>query len=225
MRTVIFDLDGTLADTSGDLLAAANACFQALGHGPVLDPQADRKTAFAGGRAMLTLGFQRLAQVLDGVDVPALVEQEFPRFITFYTDAIDRHSRMYPGAVAAIEALIADGYRVGICTNKPEEQSEKLLRALGVRELFASLVCADTLATRKPDAAPFLEAVARTGGDPGRAMLVGDTITDRDCARAAGVPCLLVTFGPDPEAVVAMQPEGLLAGFGDLAREVRALIG
>ncbi len=220
MRCVIFDLDGTLADTSGDLIAAANACFAGLGHGALLDPVADMRTAFAGGRAMLRLGFERLGQGDE-----AAVEREFPRLLAHYARNIDRYTRLYPGAVAAVEQLRAEGYRVGICTNKPQDLAEELLGRLGVRGLFGALIGADTLAAKKPDAAPFVEAVRRAGGDVRRALMVGDTVTDRETARAAGVPCLMVTFGPEGRGVARLAPEGLLEGYGELAAEVRALIG
>ncbi len=223
MRCVIFDLDGTLADTSGDLIAAANACFAGLGHGALLDPVADMRTAFAGGRAMLRLGFERLGQGGQGGE--AAVEREFPRLLEYYARDIDRHTRLYPGAVAALEQLCAEGYALGICTNKPQDLAEELLGRLGVRGLFGALIGADTLAAKKPDAAPFVEAVRRAGGDVGRALMVGDTVTDRETARAAGVPCLMVTFGPEGRGVARLAPEGLLEGYGDLAAEVRALIG
>lgn len=220
MRTVIFDLDGTLADTSGDLIAAANACFHGFGHGDMLDPVADAATAFAGGRAMLRLGFERLGQVDE-----ALINGEFPKFIQHYSDHIDTYTQLYPGAVEAVERLLTAGYTVGICTNKPKAQAEKLLKRLGIRELFASMIGADTLPTRKPDAAPFIAAVERAGGAVAQSMLVGDTVTDRDTAKAAGVPCLLVTFGPDGQGVHDLKPEGFLHGYNDLDRAVHALIG
>lgn len=220
MRTVIFDLDGTLADTSRDLIAAANACFRALGHGDLLDPEADRATAFQGGRAMLRLGFSR-----SGGGGEAAVDREFPLLLDHYAAGIDRHTTLYPGAVQAVERLRDAGYAVGICTNKPEGLAEELMTRLGVRSLFASLIGADTLPTRKPDAAPYLAAVARAGGDPSRSLLVGDTSTDRTTARAAGVPCVLVTFGPEGRGVERLAPEGLLDHYDRLGDVVRTLIG
>ncbi|MFN7270277.1 MAG: HAD-IA family hydrolase [Cereibacter sp.] len=218
MRTVVFDLDGTLADTSADLIAAANACFRGLGHGDLLD-QTDALTAFHGGRAMLRLGFGRL-----GIVSEAAVDAQYPVLLAAYGAAIDRHTRIYPGAVAAVEELCRAGYATAVCTNKPEGLAETLLQRLGVRDLFGALVGAGTLPVRKPDPAPLLEAIRRAGGDARRALLVGDTATDRDTGRAAGVPVALVTFGPEGTGVARLAPDALLDRFADLGAVAARLI-
>lgn len=220
MRTVIFDLDGTLADTSGDLLAAANACFIDMGAGPVLT-SADAGTALKGGKSMLKLGLTRIGHPRPTDEA----ERWYPHLLAAYATDICTHTRMYPGAVAAIEGLRDAGYAVGICTNKPEGLAEALMQRLGTRDLFASLVGADTLPQRKPDPRPLYEAVRRAGGDLSRAVLVGDTATDRNTARAAEVACILVTFGPGDDDVRALDPEGLIGHFDELPAAVARLIG
>lgn len=212
MRTAVFDLDGTLADTSGDLIAAANACFRAMGAGDLLDPVADAATAFHGGRAMLRLGLSRHALAA----AEAEVDRWYPQLLEEYEAGIDRHTRLYPGAEAAIGALAADGWRLAICTNKPEGLAETLMTRLGLRAPFASLIGADTLPVRKPDPLPYTEAVRRAGGDPARSFLLGDTRTDHDTARAAGVPVALVTFGPTRAEVEALTPDAYLHHYDDL---------
>jgi len=220
LRTVIFDLDGTLADTSRDLIAAANACFEGLGVGPVLDPVADARTAFHGGRAMLRLGMERIGRAGDEVAVDA----EYPKLLDHYARDLDRYTQLYPGAAEAIAALRAEGVRTGICTNKPEAMAARLLSRLGVSDLFDSLVGADTYPLRKPDPHPFVQSVALAGGGLERSLLVGDTETDRQTARAAGVPCVLVTFGPEGEDVSALAPEALLPHYRDLVDVVLPLL-
>ena len=220
MRTVIFDLDGTLADTSGDLIAAGNAAMVAMGYAPQLQVGQDESTALRGGRAMLTLSLDRL-----GHDAPeAEVDRGYPILLEAYGQALDVHTTLYPGAVAAVETLLADGIRVGICTNKPEGLADTLMTRLGVRGLFGSLIGADTLPTRKPDPAPFVAAVTQAGGDVARSLLVGDTVTDRETARAAGVPSVLVTFGPLGEGVVDLAPEALLRHYDDMPALARKLL-
>ena len=208
MRCVVFDLDGTLADTSADLLAAANAC---LPGGNVLGP-GDALTAFHGGRAMLRLGFTRLGRDWTESDVDAA----YPVLLEAYAQAIALHSRLYPGSMEAVEALRGQGFAVSICTNKPEALAEALLRQLGVREAFDAMIGADTLPVRKPDPAPFRAAVERAGGVVARSMLVGDTETDARTGVAAGVPVALVTFGPEGDAVRRFQPAALLERYEDL---------
>ena len=218
MRTVIFDLDGTLADTSGDLLAAANQCFQRMGYGDVLIPGQDAGVALRGGRMMLTKGLERV----NAFDA-AVVEQYYPVLLEAYAAAIDLHTFMYPGAMDAVEQLKRDGFGVGICTNKPAALAEQLLSNLGVRDAFHSMIGADTLLVRKPDPEPLFEAARRAGGDPAQCMLIGDTDTDRKTAKAAGVPSVLVTFGPAGGDMAALEPEALLDHFDDLPRVVASL--
>lgn len=220
MKTVIFDLDGTLADTSGDLIAAANACLNGLGHGNLLDETQDQLTAFHGGRAMLRLGLSRVGHVDE-----AAIDKYLPLFTESYAENIDVKTTMYPGAIQVVETLRADGYAVGICTNKPEALAESLMQKLGVRDLFAALIGADTLPVRKPDPAPYFRTVELAGGDPAQSLLVGDTETDVKTARAAGVPIVLVEFGPEGPGIARLKPNAMLPDYADLGTIVRDLIG
>lgn len=220
MRTVIFDLDGTLADTSGDLIAAANACFRQMGVGDVLVPGEDAGIALRGGKMMLTHGLHRLNRF----DADT-VEQYYPVLLEAYSGAIDTHTVLYPGAMQAVEELKTQGYGVGICTNKPEALADLLLTRLGIRDEFSSMVGADTLAVRKPDPEPLREAARRAGGAPEHSILIGDSDTDRNTAKAAGVPSVLVTFGPSGDDMAALEPEALLHQFSDLPGIVSRLIG
>lgn len=220
MRTVIFDLDGTLADTSGDLLAAANHCFRDMGYGDVLVPGQDAGIALRGGRMMLRRGLERV----DAFEEET-VDRYYPILLEAYAEAIDHHTFLYPRAMDAVEALKVAGYGVGICTNKPERLADLLLQRLGVRDAFASMIGADTLPVRKPDPEPLREAARQAGGDPAQCVLIGDSDTDRNTARAAGVPSVLVTFGPSGADMAALEPEALLDHFDDLPGLVPQLIG
>lgn len=220
MRSVIFDLDGTLADTSGDLIAAANACFRMMGEGDVLEPGRDANTALRGGKAMLTLGLTRLGRFDQ-----AVVDSYYPHLLAAYGEAIDVFTRLYPGAMEAVEDLRRADYAVGICTNKPEALAELLMRRLGVRDAFGALIGADTLPVRKPDPAPLFEAVRQVGGNPETSVLIGDTDTDRETARAAGMPSVLVTFGPLGHGVAELKPEAMIDHYRELSGVVQRLIG
>jgi phosphoglycolate phosphatase len=221
MKTVIFDLDGTLADTSADLIAAANACFQQMGHGTVLDAVNDAATAFAGGRAMLRLGFSRL----DPQWTEADVDGQYPTLLEYYNDHIDLHTVLYPGVEQSLRVLSDRGYALGICTNKPAGLSETLVGRLGIRPYFRALLGADSLPVRKPDPRHLLETIERSGGLRERAILIGDTVTDRKAAENAGVPCALVTFGPTGRAVQDLAPDALLDHYDDLPDLLEEVLG
>lgn len=212
--TVVFDLDGTLADTSGDLIAAANACFRARGLGDLLDPVDDALIAFHGGKAMLRAGYDRMPA--DTLLPPGAEDQDYHSLLGHYGDSIAVHTRLYPGVLQALDRLDDQGFRLAICTNKPGALAESLLRELGIRDRFGAMIAADTLPVRKPDPRPYQAAVEGAGGQVAASFLVGDTETDRKTAAAAGVKVALVSFGPEGEAISRLAPEALLAHFDDL---------
>lgn len=217
--TVVFDLDGTLADTAADLIAAANACFESRGLGRLLDPAADADIAFHGGRAMLRAGYARAPA--DTLLPPDAEEVDFPRLLSFYDDCLADSTRLYDGVEPALHALAAEGFRLAICTNKPLALAEKLLSALNVREHFGGMIGADSLPVRKPDPRPYRAAVAQAGGDVSRSFLLGDTETDVKTARAAGVRVSLIGFGPEGAGISRLSPDHVLERFADLPRLAR----
>ncbi|MEL6587872.1 MAG: HAD hydrolase-like protein [Pseudomonadota bacterium] len=212
-RSVIFDLDGTLCDTSGDLLAAANAALSHLGHDLRLDPSKteDRATALRGGRAML-----RLALTRAGIEDEDEVDRGYQPLLDAYGQNISTHTTFYPGALDAIERLRSRGDAVAICTNKPEGLARQLMGDLGAMSLFDALIGADTLPVRKPDPTPLWAAIDRAQGPRDRAVLIGDTVTDRNTSKAAGIPSILVTFAPGGATVADLSPEALLHDYAHL---------
>lgn len=219
LRAAIFDLDGTLANTSGDLIAAANATLDEAGIAGRLETGHDEAVALRGGRPMLRLGMERAGKVDED-----LVESLYPRLLEHYACAVAHHSKLYDGAETALRTLAAAGWRLGVCTNKPQRLAELLLEELGVTALFHSVIGADALPVRKPDPRHLTETILRAGGAVGCAVMIGDTPTDREAARAAGVPCILVGFGPEGSGVSALEPEGVLAHFNGLAEMLEMLL-
>ncbi|MEM7241838.1 MAG: HAD-IA family hydrolase [Pseudomonadota bacterium] len=211
--SVIFDLDGTLADTSKDLLNAANAVFETQGHGRPLEHPQDTATALRGGRAMLTLGASRR----DGLG-EAFIDDGYRPLLDFYAKNLHEHTALYDGVLSCLERLKLDGHVLGVCTNKPAWLAEPLLKALGIWDYFGAMLGADSLDVRKPDPEHLFETVRRAGGDVTRAVLIGDTKTDRDTSKAAGLPSILVGFGPLGGDIRALEPEAILNHYDDLPR-------
>jgi len=184
---IVFDLDGTLADTALDLTASLNHALGALGRSSI--PAEDvRRMVGHGARALLRKGLAATGEVDD-----ALIEQAFPLLVGYYEDHIADHTLPFEGVEAALAALDAQGVKLAICTNKLEGLTLALVDALGWQDRFAAIVGGDTLPQRKPDPAPVREAIRRAGG--ARAVFVGDSISDTDAARAASIPCVALTFG------------------------------
>ncbi len=205
---VVFDLDGTLADTAPDLAAALNHALDRLGR-PQVDREEVRHLIGHGARALLRKGLAR-----SGDSSESLVEQGYPHFIDYYAANVCVGTRAYHGLDAALAALRDGGVRLAICTNKPERLTHLLVDAIGWHGRFDAIVGGDTLAVRKPDPAPLAAAIARAGG--GRAVFVGDSIVDADTARAARVPFVAVSFGFSDRPAEALAADAVIDDFAGL---------
>jgi phosphoglycolate phosphatase len=187
---VVFDLDGTLVDTAPDLHAYLNEMLGELGR-PGLELAELRPLIGDGARALI----QRGLEVSGGLPAGADLDTLFRDFLTRYTARPVRFGGIYDGVRGALEELQAAGVRLGVCTNKAQAPTERLLAELGLARYFDAAIGGDVLPVRKPDAGHLRAILERLGVEPARAAMVGDSQTDLLTARAAGLPCVLVSFG------------------------------
>ncbi len=215
-RTVVFDLDGTLADTAPDLTAALNHALRELGR-PRIPAEDVRHMVGHGARALLRKGLAATGECTE-----ELIEQGFPIFIDYYEAHIADHSQPFEGVEKALAALEAAGVKIAICTNKLEGLTHRFLAAMGWEGRFAAIVGGDTLPVRKPDPAPLFEAIARAGGI-GPAAFVGDSITDTDTAKAAGIPCVALSFGFSDRPAIELGADRLIDHWDELIPALASL--
>jgi phosphoglycolate phosphatase len=208
---VAFDLDGTLVDTAPDLMGTLNTLL--IGEGlPPLPVESASFLVGRGGKVMIERGFAAAGEPLDPLRAAVL----YDRYISLYRDRIAQESRPFPGLIAALDALEAQGAALAVCTNKRTDLSRALLDALDLTDRFAAVIGADLAPAPKPDARHLLTAIAKAGGDPARALMVGDSNNDVMAARNAGVPVVLVSFGYTEIPVADLDRDILIDHFDQL---------
>jgi len=217
---VAFDLDGTLVDTAPDLVGTLNVLLAAEGL-PALPIEGARPFIGRGARWLIERGFQAAGADLDA----ARTEVMFHRFIAHYEAHIADESRPFPGCVAALDALKAQGAKLCVCTNKLTGLSTRLLDALDLTRRFEAVIGADSVPAIKPDPRHLQAAVGAVGGDMGRAILVGDAATDAGAARAAGAGLILVSFGYTETPAAELDPDVLIDHFDELPEACARLLG
>ncbi|MBZ0164342.1 MAG: phosphoglycolate phosphatase [Notoacmeibacter sp.] len=212
---IVFDLDGTLIDTAPDLLAALDHCL-ALADLPPADQRAIHRYLGLGARVMIEKAFAAANRRIGEQESAALLAA----FLEHYTENIPGRSRPYPGVLEAMDRFSGAGYTLAICTNKHEARALRLMSALGLAPRFAAICGADTFAWRKPDPRHLTATIERAGGDPARALMIGDSRTDIDTARAAGLPVVAVDFGYTDEHVSAFNPTRVISHFDELTLDM-----
>ncbi|MCH8953661.1 MAG: HAD-IA family hydrolase [Proteobacteria bacterium] len=216
MRGAIFDLDGTLADTAADLLGAANAVLAPRGL-PLLELARDKPFAGRGGRSMIHRSLSLMDRPPGEAAAEAIADDLYPGLLAAYEGRLAEETRLYDGVVGCLDALAAAGWRLGVCTNKPERLALMLLDRLGVLGRFGAVLGADSLAVRKPDPEHLHETARRCGARPERCVMLGDTRVDVLTARAAGVPCVLTSFGFAAEPLDELAADAVVGHYDEIA--------
>ncbi|MFN3685819.1 HAD family hydrolase [Salinarimonas sp.] len=218
---VVFDLDGTLADTAPDLIGTLNVLLAREGL-PTMPTHEAGALIGAGARALISRGFAAAGREL----LPERLDALFEDFLVHYGENICVGTRLFPGVVAAMDALSADGFRLAVCTNKIERHSVALLERLAIADRFAAICGRDTFPWFKPDPRHLTLTIEAAGGDPARTVMIGDSLTDIATAKAARVPVVAVPFGYSDRPVAEYEPDILIDHFdelhGAIARMMRA---
>jgi phosphoglycolate phosphatase len=221
MTALIFDLDGTLADTAPDLLGATNAVLAAAGRAPI-DTSGLRHMVGFGARSLITQAMAASGAPVAEAELPPLMEI----FLAHYRRHIADGTRLFPGVRETLAALKAGGLRLGILTNKPQDLTDLLLPRLGLEGLFHAVYGAGRKPYTKPDPRIFHAVVSDCGGglsDGAGAVMIGDSITDLHTARAAGAPVILMSYGYTPVPVAELGADAVLDDFSRLPEALEKL--
>jgi phosphoglycolate phosphatase len=218
VRTVVFDLDGTLVDTAPDLISALNFVLDREGLAPVPLHSA-RNMIGAGARRLIERGLELEGRSMSSDEVMRLTGD----FIDYYAAHIADASRPFEGLESALDDLSARGYRFAVCTNKLEWLSKLLLDRLGLSARFSAICGADTFGVSKPDPAILKQTIARAGGALSSAIMVGDAGPDIGVARRAGIPVIGVEFGYTEVPIADLKPDRLIKHMRELPAAVESL--
>lgn len=217
--TIVFDLDGTLVESAPDLLNALNHAIAPLGLDPVALDNI-RTMIGKGAKAMIREAFAQQAFNFND----DLVDDCWIVFLDYYRDNIAVDSHAFDGVEDALKALMQRGATLSVCTNKTQALSELLLHELRLSHMFTAIVGADAVPDKKPDAGHIFAAVDRAKGDRSRAIMIGDSRTDEEAARNAGLPFIFTPLGYETAHAETIEAVSILRHYSALSDLVTAVV-
>jgi phosphoglycolate phosphatase len=209
----LLDLDGTLVDTVPDLAAALNRLMAAHGQAPF---------SLAETAAMVGDGVAKLVERAFAARAGRFDAAAVTAFSADYSAHVAVESKLFPGVRETLDCLAGEGWRLAVCTNKPEVATRLLLAATGLAPLFCAVGGGDSFPTRKPDPAHLLATLRAAGGARETAAMAGDHCNDVLAARGAGVPCVFAAWGYGTPAM-AEGAAAVARDFPELGTIVRGL--
>jgi phosphoglycolate phosphatase len=220
-QAILFDLDGTLAETAPEIADALNDTLGALGL-PTVAPDLAARWIGHGTRELLVQGLAHARHTsLDAVRADPALPEVFAVFDGHYERRTGTRSHLYPGVLETLGALRAQRCHLAVVTNKEGRHTDTVLRALGLSSAFDMVISGDTLPTKKPNPSGVQHCLQRWGIAPEQALFVGDSSIDAQTARNAGVAVFLMTYGYNMGADVRdSQPDRVLDHFGQVLRAV-----
>ncbi|MGO4173695.1 phosphoglycolate phosphatase [Bosea sp. TAF32] len=216
---VVFDLDGTLAETAPDIMRVLNVILVREGLAALPLDRA-RELVGAGARALIERGFKVSGQPLD----TETLERLFADFLDIYADDVASHSHLFDGVLGALDVLADEGYALAVCTNKPILHTRLILDHFDIAKRFAAVAGRDSFPWFKPDPRHLTMTIEAAKADVSRAVMIGDSRTDIATARAAGIPSICVPFGYTDVPIETLEPDFVIQHFDELPGAVdRAL--
>lgn len=199
---IIFDLDGTLIDSSKDLAISMNATREQFGL-PPLDPALIYSYVGNGAGVLVRRAM--------GPNAPdKTVNEALDFFLKFYRQHALEHTKLYPGIRQVVEQIFGAGHKQAVLTNKPVRISFDIIGALGLQSYFMRVYGGDSFPYKKPDPTGAAELIREAGVTPSETLLVGDSGVDVQTARNAGIRSCGVTWGFQPEAFEVHPPDLLI---------------
>jgi phosphoglycolate phosphatase len=209
---IIFDLDGTLIDSSKDLVISVNAMRDHLGLAP-LDPLLIH--SYVGNGAPMLV-----KRSLGPAVTNEMAERGLAYFLKYYRTHALQHTRCYDGIPELLRDLWAEGHKMAILTNKPAKISTDIVAGLGISQYFFRIYGGDSLFAKKPDPEGIRLLMEESDEPPVNTLMVGDSAVDVRTARNAGVRCCGVTWGIQPESFELNPPDFLIQSPRELRLEL-----
>jgi phosphoglycolate phosphatase len=192
LRSIIFDLDGTLVNTVPDVLLSLNYTLATFGR-PTIDESEITGLIGNGARFLMENAFTKSHIPYTHFDIDAALAC----YLKYYTQNPVVATRIYPNVIEVLQEFYDSGLTLSICTNKPGVITRVLLHELKLEHFFSIVLCGDEVSYPKPNAQHILDVINRTNGKLAEAVLIGDSLVDKICAENAGIPFVGVSYGYD----------------------------
>ena len=218
-RTLLFDLDGTIIDSAPDVCESVNKTLKIMNRATIKTEDVKLLVGY-GARTLC----QKALDITGKPGTKKEVEYLHEGFLKNYRENPCKKTSIFPGAMEVLKKFQKENIKIGICTNKPEATCFPVLEALGLRNLFSSVICGDTLKFCKPDARHIYYALDEMNADLKTTAFIGDSEADIEAAKNAGIPCILVTFGYCLSPHESLGANALINHYSELEETLRNII-